>query len=263
MNKTVVFAIGACIMTLYLIFGSLTHAKSHSYNSTSEKEIYEKYAELENRLNDLEPPKPVTIHKSPQEKEWEGKYPSTTFPISEVLKTGSKIPFNTIKKDPSYERPVYQEQWHSTYGGGRWSSIPSRIYFAQHRLFPIYDIGLSGLFDFEHNIGIDFPTFQNKTDLDLYIVVFQTNVTEVYTKGNQVIVVGNPQRHGVQVITVKTKDIHPSDLKKMLLIQLATNGYELDYSLIGYEPPNYWAGREYLNKNKKWFKKPLFNDTPE
>ncbi|MDQ0899943.1 hypothetical protein [Paenibacillus sp. V4I7] len=42
-------------------------------------------------------------------------------------------------------------------------------------------------------------------------------------------------------MTVKTKDLQPSDSKKQLLIQLATPlGHELDYSLIAYEPPDFW-----------------------
>lgn len=83
--------------------------------------------------------------------------------------------------------------------------------------------------------------FQNKTDLDLYIIVFQTRVTSVYTQGNQVVVVGTPERNGVQVVTIKTGDLHPSDFDKHLLIQLATTlGHELDYSLIVYEPPDFW-----------------------
>jgi len=36
------------------------------------------------------------------------------------------------------------------------------------------------------NLGIyNIPIFQNETALDLYIVVFQTAVTDVFTKGNQ------------------------------------------------------------------------------
>jgi hypothetical protein len=116
-----------------------------------------------------------------------------------------------------------------------------RIHYALHRLFTTYDIGISGELNFKQNVGIDFPMFQNKTDLDLYIVAFQTTVTDVYTKGNQVVVIGTPKRNGVQVLTIKTGDLHPSDLKKLLLIQLSTSlGQELDYSLIAYEPPDFW-----------------------
>lgn len=94
--------------------------------------------------------------------------------------------------------------------------------------------------------------FQNDTALDLYIVVFQTTVTDVYTKGNQVVVAGTPNRNGVQVLTVKTGDIHPTDLSKLLLIQLATPlGHELDYSLIAYEPPDFWLKQKLKGKERK------------
>ncbi|WP_235821719.1 hypothetical protein [Gottfriedia acidiceleris] len=237
-----------CLYSIFLcVFHSTnTNAKINLPKSINQQNNNE-CLELKERLNSLEPPKPITILKSPEQKETEGNYPTNTFSISEILSKGTKIPFNIIKNEPNYERPIYQEQWHSTYR--RWSYIPSRIYYAQHRLFPIYDIGLTNLFNIGNHLGIGFPTFQNQADLDLYLIVFQTNVTKVYTKENQIVVVGNPQRNGVQVITVKTKDIHPSDFKKMLLIQLAINSYELDYSLINYQPPDYW--KKHIKQNQK------------
>ncbi|MFD2445450.1 hypothetical protein ACFSO7_15905 [Bacillus sp. CGMCC 1.16607] len=41
-------------------------------------------------------------------------------------------------------------------------------------------------------------------------------------------------------MTVKTRDIQPSNKEKLLLVQLATNSNELDYSLISYQPPDFW-----------------------
>lgn len=196
---------------------------------------------LENRLKQLEPPEPITIVDPPEQVEAEKYYPLDTISISEVINKGTKIPFRMIKNEPDYKRPVYEKHWHSTYWGGRWSYIPMRMNYALHHFFTTYDIGLSNEFDFQQNVGIVFPTFQNKTDLDMYIIAFQTTVTDVYTKGNQVVVLGNPKRNGVQVLTIKTDDLHPYDLKRLLLIQLATPlGHELDYSLISYAPPDFW-----------------------
>jgi hypothetical protein len=196
---------------------------------------------LQKRLEQLEPPEPINIIDLPFETEAEELYPSKTVPILKVMDRGTKIPYNVIKSLPEYERPVYEEHWHSTFSGGRWSYIPLRIHYALHRLFTTYDIGISGELNFKENVGIDFPMFQNETDLDLYIVVFQTTVTDVYTKGNQVVVVGNPKRNGVEVITIKTGDLHPENKKELLLVQLATpSGHEIDYSLIAYEPPDFW-----------------------
>lgn len=210
----------------------------------------EQLEKLEFRLKQLEPPEPVTIVKSPEEAAAEPHLPEDIIAIPRVIHEGAAIPFQIIKNDPDYHRPVYEKHWHSTYGGGRWSYMPRRVQFALHRLFTTYDIGLSSQYDFQQDVGIQFPLFQNKTDLDLYIVAFQTEITAVYTKGNQVVVLGTPKRDGVQVVTIKTGDLYPSDPNKALLIQLSTpQGDELDYSYIGYVEPDFWAKQ--IQKVKK------------
>lgn len=66
-------------------------------------------------------------------------------------------------------------------------------------------------------------------------------VTNIFTKGNQVVVVGKPKRTGVQVVTITTKDINPVNIDDNLLVQLVTpEGYEIDYSLISYVQPDFW-----------------------
>lgn len=245
-----------------IILSLLDYSKSISakslelpfYQSHSDKSEHKQTQELEQRLNSLEPPEPTTILDSPFpfEKETEMHFPTDIIPISEVLKEGVKIPFKVIKSEPSYIRPIYEEHWHSTYWGGRWSYIPSRIHYSLHRIFPFYAIGISAELNFQQNVGITFSTTANETDLDLYIVVFQTTITDVYTKGNQVVVVGTPKRTGVEVISIKTADIHPSNKEKLLLVQLATNGAELDYSFISYQPPDFWLKQDQkLNEREK------------
>ncbi|MFD2445449.1 hypothetical protein ACFSO7_15900 [Bacillus sp. CGMCC 1.16607] len=152
-------------------------------------ELEEHIEKLKQRLKQLEPPKPITILDSPFpfEQGVEQIYPTDVVPISEVFKQGKKIAFKVIKSEMSYKRPIYEEHWHSTFWGGRWSYVPSRIHYALHRMFTFYDIGISGELNFKQDVGIDFPIFQNKTKLDLYIIVFQTKVTDVYTKGNQIV----------------------------------------------------------------------------
>ncbi|QUW23897.1 hypothetical protein JSQ81_05745 [Sporosarcina sp. Marseille-Q4063] len=176
-------------------------------------------------------------------------FPTDVIPISEVLKEGRKIPFKVIKSELNYSRPIYEEHWHST--TGRWSYMPTRIHYSLHRIFPFYAIGISAELDFTQNVGIAFPTAMNENDLDLYIVVFQTNITDVYTKGNQVVIVGTPKRTGVEVINIKTADITPSNQEKFLLVQLATNDAELDYALINYEAPDYWLKQKERNEREK------------
>jgi hypothetical protein len=247
------YTVISLIILAMLVFHTTSNAEVSAHlNLEITDKPNKRSEELEKRLKNLEPPKPIQLKQLPWEEEAEKHYPSDTLPVPAVMDKGTKILFNIIKNDPNYERPVYEEHWHSTYWGGRWSYVPMRIHYALHRLFTTYDIGISGELNFKQNVGINFPIFQNKTDLDLYIVAFQTAVTEVYTKGNQIVVVGNPKRNGVQVITIKTGDLHPSDLKKLMLVQLATpNGDELDYSLIVYEPPDFWLKQIQKAKERK------------
>ncbi len=201
------------------------------------KKLEEVIKKLKERLYYLEPEKPVDIIDSRLKNM---KLPSKVYPIKEVIESSNEIPFEIIVDKPNYIRPIYEKYWHSTMG--RWSYIPNRIRDAQHRLFTEYDIGLSNWYDFEHNIGFEIPMIQDKQALDIYIVTFQTEISKVYTKGNQVVVVGYPKRNGVQVSTITTKDLKPTDKKEFLLIQLVTpDGYEIDYSLISYIEPDYWT----------------------
>ncbi|QOR68813.1 hypothetical protein IM538_03965 [Cytobacillus suaedae] len=226
-----------CLIILFLTVCVITPiTKVEATADPNSQKLEMENEELKQRIKRLEPPEPVNIQDPP----WgELSFPSKIFPISEVIHKGTNIPFDVIVDKPEYERPAYNELWHSTIG--RWSYVPNRIHFALHRLFANYDIGLSGWYDFEHNMGITIPMFQNEKALDLYIVTFQTRVFNVYTKGNQVVVVGTPQRSGVQVITITTKDLKPFNKKENILIQLATkDGNEIDYSLISYIQPDFW-----------------------
>ena len=259
MSKTKIgYIICLLIILSLLVYSKSLHTKLTELSisqTNSDKSEHKPIQELEQRLDYLEPPEPITILDSPLpfEKDTEVHFPTDVIPISEVLKEGTKIHFKVIKSEPNYIRPIYEEHWHST--TGRWSYIPSRIHNSLHRIFPFYAIGISAEFSFQHNLGVFFPTDMNETDLDLYIVVFQTTITDVYTKGNQVVVVGTPKRTGVEVISIKTADIHPSIKEKLLLVQLATNGGELDYSLISYEPPDYWLQQKLRNEREKSKKK--------
>lgn len=77
--------------------------------SNSDKSEHIRIQELEQRLDNLEPPEPTTILDSPFpfEKGTEVHFPTDVIPISEVSKEGIKIPFKVIKSEPSYIRPIY------------------------------------------------------------------------------------------------------------------------------------------------------------
>lgn len=192
------------------------------------------------QLSRLEPREPIEIQDPP----WgEVEFPSKILPISEIISDGKQISYKVIINKPEFKRPTYEKHWHSTVG--RWSYIPTRIHYALHRLYTEYDIGGSNWYDFEHNIGLSIPMLQDKKSLDLYIVAFQTEVTNIVTKGNQIVVIGKPKRQGVQVITIKTKDLSPDNKNEFILTHLATkSGDEIDYSLISYSPPDYWSKRK-------------------
>ena len=180
----------AIILSLFVyikvINAEVPFVESSLPQSSGTKGEEKRIQELEQRLGNLEPPKPTTILDSPFpfEKGTEVYFPTDVIPISEVITQGTKIPFKVIKNEPNYVRPIYEEHWHSTYWGGRWSYMPSRIHYALHRIFPFYAIGISAELHFQGDMGISFPTTTNETDLDLYIVVFQTNITDIYTKGS-------------------------------------------------------------------------------
>lgn len=199
--------------------------------------LKETISKLQIRLHYLEPKTPQTIQTERFE---QIPYPSKINEIKTIMIQENIIPFQTIINRPEYIRPIYHKDWHSTIG--RWSSIPSNIRTAQHRLFTNYDIGLSNWYDFIHQMGFEIPMFQSEKELDLYIVTFNTEVTNIYTKGNQIIITGIPKRNGVQVNTITTKDLKPFNKHEFLLIQLVTpDGYEIDYTLESYVEPDYWT----------------------
>lgn len=240
-----------CLLIIVLVWTPDAKAdeRLNDQNSNEKEniELKEQIDNLKHRLKRLEPAEPINIQDPP----WGNlPFPRKVIPIRDIIKRGPNIPFDLIVDNPEYQRPAYDEIWHSTVG--RWSYVPNRIHYALHRLFTNYDIGLSGWYDFEHNLGINIPMFQNEEALDMYIVAFQTDVTHVFTKGNQVVVVGKPKRHGVQVITITTKDLSPLNKDENILVHLTTqDGYEIDYSLISYVQPDFWAKQKEKLKERK------------
>lgn len=193
------------------------------------------------RLQLLEPDKPQDIKERPL------PLPKEAFSIQDIINKGKKLTFNNLLNDPNYERPIYQKHWHSSIG--RWSYLPNRIRYASHRLFADYDIGLSNWYDFEHNLGLEIPMKQT-TPLNLYLVTFQTEVKEIYTMGQQIIIVGIPKRQGVEVNTISLDQIAKQKAGAPLLIQLVIpDGYEIDYTVEFYVDPLYWQNVKEENKN--------------
>ncbi|QHW33825.1 hypothetical protein GZH47_25520 [Paenibacillus rhizovicinus] len=81
-------------------------------------------------------------------------FPSKRVSPQEIIRAGQKLPYKVLLTKPDWVRPVYKSDWHSTVSGGRWSYVPTRLKFAQHRLFTAPAAALSNLYDFLHDTGL-------------------------------------------------------------------------------------------------------------
>lgn len=181
----------------------------------------------------VEPNNPINIDDIESHK---SIYPNDIFTIKEVIEKGISIPLEFFYNDLNWERQIYKEYWHSSYS--RWSYIPHRIYYAMHRIFATYRTA-SVYYDFVHNLGVayeakGFTAYSNVNAYDyVELAVMQTKVSHIYTYGNQVVLVGKPQRTGLQLIPIPVKYINVINQDPNLLIQLATSaGDEVDYCTI-------------------------------
>lgn len=186
------------------------------------------------RLNKLEPPVPSDIQTPP----FQRPFPSMLKPAKEVMQAGFQPPYRLILHDPEWQRPLYMKQWHSTYSGGRWSYVPLRLYYAQHRLFTTSVVGLSNLYDFVANLGISdlnveqTGASQQERENGIVVVVMQAEIESVVTKGNQVVIVARPQRTGIQSFTINKLNMKLNSGEEAILFQLVTpDGDEIDYSI--------------------------------
>ncbi|QGG53764.1 hypothetical protein [Lysinibacillus pakistanensis] len=132
------------IICFSIILGLFVFSKSINTKSMVEK-----------RLDFLEPPEPTTIFDSPLpfEKGTEVHFPTDVISISEVLKEGTRIAFKIIKSELNYIRPIYKK---------------TGIALLEDRAIFL----------------LEYTSTAYSRDLDLYLVVFQTNITDVFTKGN-------------------------------------------------------------------------------
>lgn len=186
-------------------------------------------------LDSLEPEKPVNIDSTPI---YDIPLPSNTKPISEVIEKGKDIPLQFAYNDLNWKRPVYKTYWHTgpCSGGGRWSYVPERVNYALHRIFTTYPTA-SIYYDFVHNLGISDES--DKFDFDytnidqIVLVAMQSNVKKIVTLDNQVILIVEPKRNGLQTLIIPKDTIQPSNKDEATIFQMVTpEGYEIDYSLI-------------------------------
>lgn len=182
----------------------------------------------------LEPDTPKNIEEPPF---YSPPLPQNEVAVEQVIEKGEEIPIKFIYNDPKWKRPAYKEYWHSKYG--RWSYVPNRMHYAMHRIFSTYATA-SRYYDFVHHLGIavesnDFSDYEYTpppSPLEyLEIVVMNTLIEKVITYENQIVIIGKPQRTGLQAIIIPTAKIKPIENADNILIQLVTpDGYEIDYT---------------------------------
>ncbi|WP_418791485.1 hypothetical protein [Phosphitispora sp. TUW77] len=232
------------ISATFLIF-TLVHDKPKiSIQTVNENQLTQmektlkENQELKNRLAKLEPSTPVKMVASdsiiPAEK--------THSPLM-IMEEGIQVPFEEIYQDTAWVRPDYQPYWHSI--NGQWSNVPDRIHNSYHRLFATQ--GSPVLWNETlHNCGIaelagdiELPVYSNKATDTVAIISVNHMITNIIVYNNQVILVGTPERSGIQVLAVDLRDLVLSvsgevmalNKNKKFVFQLVTpDGYEIDYN---------------------------------
>lgn len=140
--------------------------------------------------------------------------PENEVPIKTVMSRGKEIPVDFIYNNPNWQRQAYKDYWHSSYS--RWSYVPNRIHYAMHKVFATYPTA-SIYYDFRHNLGIaeeilDFRQYITSSMSPykyLEVVIMNTSIEKIYTYENQVVIVGKPQRYGLQAIIIPVDEIKP------------------------------------------------------
>lgn len=110
-----------------------------------------------------------------------------------------------------------------------------RINYSLHKIFTSYQTA-SIYYDFTHNLGIweESKSFDLENGLNnIALVVMDSNIKKIITYGNQIVVIAEPRRNGLQVLEIHDSKINPIDNNSPIMFQLVTpDGYELDYSLM-------------------------------
>ncbi|PAB61078.1 hypothetical protein [Anaeromicrobium sediminis] len=221
------------IVFIILLMGSIAIT---NYNGDANSQVYgseDSCKSLKERLKSLEPAIPQNMDDPPF---FEYPLPRKVYSITEVIEKGHELNLRLAYNNPKWERQAYKEYWYSKYG--RWSYVPIRIHYAMHRLFTTYTTA-SVNYDFVHELGITeeshkFPVLDNPLTF-IRTVVMKSKVLKIITYGNQVIIIAKPQRYGLQVYDIPTKQINPINSKEPILFQLVTEqGDEIDYELIDY-----------------------------
>lgn len=145
---------------------------------------------LTERLKRLEPDFPKDIADPPF---FQSPFPLKVKPAQEINKNGRKLTYNVLLYKPDWERPAYKAYWHSSVSW-RWSYVPNRLHYAQHRLFSAPTAALSNYYDFVLNLGLheelmNVQAQPQDSDRERFIgqimvVVMQAKIEKLLTSGN-------------------------------------------------------------------------------
>ena len=150
----------------------------------------------------------------------------------EVLEKGKTLSYIFTYTNEEYLRPIYSDTWKQAYYQG-WLYLPRKIISARHNLF-IYSGNSNDIFNLEGELGF-YPSLSIDDQNHLNIMIYNFDLEKVVQLGNQLVLSGMPTKKGVQLISIKIKDIAIQNEAQQLSIQLSTpTGLELDYQTINF-----------------------------
>lgn len=195
-----------------------------------------KEEDLEARLRALEPPQPRTVVTDWQRQQVQRFVQGRRLhAVEEIRSRGRRVPFQITSQDDTWMRPVYAEAWHTTFMGGKYSSVQHRVADAQRNTF-VYTGGLSegaGLYyglgfteDWKKPVG---SSFRPSETFELWLV--HRKVRAIYRLGDEWLVVVEPRLSGYQTVKVTYRDagLRGTEEGRLMLFRVVTpEGYELE-----------------------------------
>lgn len=217
---------------LVLFTGLLTVYQADEMVKVNKEKTFE---DISHRINRLEPLIPDDIKDTLAQ---ETHLPSSVENVSQALKKGKTAKYRLIYQDLYWQREAYKAYWHST-KGGKWSYMPDRLTYGLHKIFttyPTYNVYQ----DFIYELGIkeeasQFNLQTSKQVNEMIIVVMKGRVKGIKAYNNQVLVICEPTRIGLEVLSIPIKEFGNINPEEPILTQMVTpDGYEIDYSTLGY-----------------------------
>jgi hypothetical protein len=230
--KEVILKFSLVGVILVLFTGLLTVYQADEMMKVNQEKTIE---DISHRINRLEPLIPDNIKDTLAQ---ETNIPSDVESVSHALEKGKTAIYRLIYRDLAWQREAYKAYWHSTQGD-KWSYMPDRLTYGLHRIFttyPTYNVYQ----DFIYELGIkeeaaQFNLLTSKQIKEMIIVVMKGRVKGIKVYNNQVLVICEPARIGLEVLSLPLKEFGNINQEEPIITQMVTpDGYEIDYSTLGY-----------------------------